>query len=88
MISAVKAVWLGFANSAKVKVTGDFVEKALSAAEEQMGKRYSLQAGMTLTSLHPGCMHLTQVEPGKKRKRVAALYAIGWQETLVLVWLK
>ena len=70
-------------------------------AEEQMEKHYSLQAGdyglnadirigilVTLTSLHPGCMHLTQVEPGKKRKRVAALYAIGWQETLVLVWLK
>jgi REP element-mobilizing transposase RayT len=58
---------------------GDFVEQVLSAAEEQMEKRYSLQArGYDLDKLASRVCDLMQVEPaelwapGKERKRVAA----------------
>ena len=58
---------------------GDFVEQVLSAAEEQMEKRYRLQAkGYDLDKLASrvcDVMHLEPAElwaPGKERKRVAA----------------
>jgi hypothetical protein len=43
-----------------------------------MEKRYSLQAGMTLTSLHPGCMHLKCKLSQAKSANGLRLYERPW----------